>query len=79
MSDFFRRASDALQHRQRQDSADSTNVPDPSDAAKQPEQPSLNQQAGSNQPATQATEGLAGQAAGTVLPSVVRISGLQHT
>lgn len=75
MSDFFRRASDALQHRQRQDSTDSTNAPDSSNAAKQPEQPSLSQQVESTQPSSQTTEAPIGQATGTVPPSVGRISG----
>ncbi|KAJ6032632.1 hypothetical protein N7540_003364 [Penicillium herquei] len=55
MSDFFRRASDALQHRTRQDSTSSTSSTEgaiDSGAAKAPDQP-LNQQAQTAQPQPQ--------------------------
>ncbi|KAJ5669108.1 hypothetical protein N7462_010178 [Penicillium macrosclerotiorum] len=55
MSDFFRRASDALQHRTRQDSTSSTSSTEgaiDSSAAKAPDQP-LNQQAQTAQPQPQ--------------------------
>lgn len=63
MSDFFRRASDALQHRQRQGSTDSTDAPD---AANHPEQDKINQQVGPNQPDSRVNEAVAGEAAGTI-------------
>jgi hypothetical protein len=66
MSDFFRRASDALQHRQRQGSTDSTDAPSSPDAANHPEQDKINQQVGPNQPDSRGNEAVAGKAAGTI-------------
>ncbi|KAJ6128264.1 hypothetical protein N7471_009481 [Penicillium samsonianum] len=43
MSNLLRRASDALHHRQRQDSSDSTDAPKSPDAAKPPKEEPLNQ------------------------------------
>ncbi|KAJ5389107.1 uncharacterized protein N7496_000175 [Penicillium cataractarum] len=63
MSDFFRRASDALQHRQRQGSADSTDAPKSPDAANHPEPDMIKQQAGTNQPESRVPEASAGGAA----------------
>lgn len=66
MSDFFRRASDALQHRQRQGSADSTDAPKSPDAANQPEADMTKQQVGTNQPESRVPEASAGGAAGMI-------------
>ncbi|CAP97041.1 hypothetical protein E8E15_002170 [Penicillium rubens] len=65
MSDFFRRASDAFHHRQRQSSTDSTEgakSPDPPGAAKPPEQQPLNQNSQSAQPESHVNEAIAGTA-----------------
>jgi len=64
MSDFFRRASDALQHRQRQGSTDSTDAPKSPDAENHPEQDMINQQVGPNQPDSRVNEAPGGEAAG---------------
>ena len=66
MSDFFRRASDALHHRPRQGSADSTDAPKSPDAVNHPEPDMLNQQVGPDQPGSRVNETFAGGAAGTV-------------
>ncbi|KAJ5346886.1 uncharacterized protein N7506_000139 [Penicillium brevicompactum] len=66
MSDFFRRASDAFHHRQRQDSTDSTDVPKSPDLAKPPEQEPLNQKSESAQPGFHDNEAFAGTATDNV-------------
>lgn len=66
MSDFFRRASDALQHRQRQGSTDSTDAPQSPDAANHPEQDKTNQKVGLDQSDSRPNEAVAGKAAGTI-------------
>ncbi|KAJ5812397.1 hypothetical protein N7474_008698 [Penicillium riverlandense] len=75
MSDFFRRASDAFHHRQRQDSAGSTGSTgstDATDAAKFPdtkkptEQEPLSQTTQSVQPDSHVNEAFAGTATGNV-------------
>ncbi len=66
MSDFFRRASDALHHRPRQGSADSTDAPKSPDAVNHSDQDMLNQQVGPDQSGSRINEGVAGGAAGTV-------------
>lgn len=66
MSDFFRRASDALHHRQRQDSTDSTDAPKSPDAAKPPGQEPLSQKSESAQPDSHVNEAFAGTATGTI-------------
>ncbi|KAF3391385.1 hypothetical protein F1880_007598 [Penicillium rolfsii] len=65
MSDFFRRASDALQHRQRQGSTDSMDPPQPVDAANNPDQDKPNQKVGLNQSDSRPNEAVAGGEAGT--------------
>lgn len=65
MSDFFRRASDALYHRPRQGSADSTDAPKSPDAVNQSEQDMLNHQVGLNQSGSRINDNVAGEAAGT--------------
>jgi hypothetical protein len=79
MSDFFRRASDALQHRQRQGSADSTDAPTSPNAAKQPEQDMANQQVGATQPEPRVNEASAGGTTGTISYPVVEYLGLEDT
>ncbi|KAJ5911031.1 uncharacterized protein N7473_000334 [Penicillium subrubescens] len=64
MSDFFRRASDALQHRQRQGSTDSMDAPQSPDAAKYPEQDKINQKVEPSQSDSRPNEVVAGKAAG---------------
>lgn len=75
MSDFFRRASDALHHRPRQDSTDSTDTPKSPDAANHPEQDMRNQQAGPDQSGSRVNETFAGEAAGTIPRPFFWISG----
>lgn len=79
MSDFFRRASDALQHRQRQGSADSTDAPTSPNAAKQPEQDMANQQVEATQPESRVNEAPAGGATGTISYPLVGYLGLEDT
>ncbi|OKO89726.1 hypothetical protein PENSUB_13792 [Penicillium subrubescens] len=66
MSDFFRRASDALQHRQRQGSTDSMDAPQSPDAAKYPEQDKINQKVEPSQSDSRPNEVVAGKAAGMI-------------
>ncbi|KAJ5205087.1 uncharacterized protein N7498_005966 [Penicillium cinerascens] len=66
MSDFFRRASDALHHRQRQGSTDSTDAPKSPNAAKPPEPEPLNQKSESAQPDSHVNEAFAGTATDNV-------------
>jgi len=66
MSDFFRRASDALHHRPRQGSADSTDAPKSPDAVN--EQDMLNQQVGPGQSGSRINENVAGEAAAGTIP-----------
>ncbi|CAL5867777.1 uncharacterized protein PFLUO_LOCUS1997 [Penicillium psychrofluorescens] len=62
MSDFFRRASDALHHRQRQDSTDSTDAPKSTDAGEAPQQEPVNQKFEPAQPESHVNEAFAGTA-----------------
>ncbi|GLI76773.1 hypothetical protein PoHVEF18_005051 [Penicillium ochrochloron] len=64
MSDFFRRASDALQHRQRQGSTDSMDATPAPDAANHPEQDKINQQVGPKQSDSRPNEMVAGKGNG---------------
>lgn len=77
MSDFLRRASDALYHRQRQDSTDSTEATKSPDAGKPLEQEQLSQNTESVQPNFQGNETFAGTATGATALSLFRpLSGI---
>jgi hypothetical protein len=69
MSDFFRRASDAFHHRERQDSTGSTgstDAPKAPDTAKIPEQDPINKQSQNTQPESHVNEAYSGTATGII-------------
>lgn len=77
MSDFFRRASDAFHHRQRQDSTDSTEATKSPDAGKPLEQEPVTQNPEPIQPDTQVNETFAGTATSAIpLPFFRSLSGI---